>query len=72
MTDAKTITLTEIKNIVRGRLAEAPSLRQLAPRLGLTASGLSLLLRSDAARPGPTLLRTLGYEAVTVYRRVKP
>lgn len=69
--EAKTISLEDLKNIVRGRLAEAPSLRQLAPKLDASPATLSLLLTQAKMKPGPRLLRALGYRAVTVYAKVK-
>ena len=67
----KTISLEDLKNIVRGRLAESPSLRQLAPRLNASPATLSLLLTKANIRPGPKLLKALGYKAIVVYQKVK-
>ena len=66
----KTLSLTEFKSIVRARLTEADSLRQLAPTLGTTAATLSRLLSRPETVPGPRLLRVLGYRRVVRYERV--
>lgn len=68
--EVKTITLEELKNIVRGRLAEAPSARQLAPKLNCSPATLSALLSKPEIRPGPRLLKALGYRKITVYQKV--
>ena len=63
----KTLTLNQLKGILRARVDEAPSLRRLAPSLGMTASGISRLLVHADAKPGPTLLRALGYRKIEMY-----
>ncbi len=68
---AKTISLDDFKNLVRARVTEAPSLRQLAPTLGTTAAALSRLLVHADAKPGPSLLKRLGYRRIEMYERVE-
>ena len=68
--EGKMISLEELKNLVRARLTEAPSLRQLAPKLDASPATVSQLLTKASVKPGPRLLKALGYKAVTVYQKV--
>ena len=65
----KTITLADLKGILRARVTEAPSLRAAATPLAITPAWLSKLLTSTRP-PGPKLLRTLGYRRVVLYERI--
>ena len=69
MAPMKTITLTDLKGVVRARVTEASSLRQCARDLGLTAATISSLLCHAKRKPGPKVLRALGYERVERYQR---
>jgi len=72
MAEMKTITLDELKGLVQARVTDGESLRKVAPTLGASAATLSRLLLHAHVRPGPKLLRVLGYQPVTMYRKVKP
>jgi hypothetical protein len=67
---SKVISLEEFKNLIKARVTEAPSLRQLAPTLGTTAATLSRLLVHDDAKPGPSLLKRMGYRRIEVYEQL--
>lgn len=66
----KTISLAEFKGLVRARVTEAESLRQLATMLGTSAAGISRLLTHSDAVPGPKVLKIFGYRRVTRYEKV--
>lgn len=70
MAEVKRISLEDFKGLVKARVTEGQSLRKVAPTLNVSAMTLSFLLRNRSARPGPRLLRALGYRAVTVYEKV--
>lgn len=66
----KTITFDELKGLLRARVTVSHSLRQCAGDLGVSPAYLSKILITKKASIGPSVLKALGYEAVTVYRRV--
>jgi len=55
----------------RTRIAESTSLRAVSRALGISAATLSSLLLHNGRKPGPKILRALGYERLEMYRRVK-
>lgn len=67
----KTITLEDLKGILRARITESTSMRAVSRALGISAATLSSLLLHHGRKPGPKLLSALGYERLEMYRRVK-
>jgi hypothetical protein len=66
----KTISLEELKGLLVARVTEATSLRACARALGVSASYLSKVLITKNATIGPQLIKALGYQTITVYRKV--
>lgn len=67
----KTITLEELKGILKARITESTSLRAVSRALGISAATLSSLLLHNGRKPGPKILQAMGYERLEMYRRVK-
>lgn len=65
----KTLALGDVKNLLRARVTEAASLRACARTLGVSAAHLSNVLVHAQHKPGPKLLRALGYKKVEMYLR---
>ncbi len=68
MDETKTISLDELKGLLRARVTEADSQRKAATALGITHAYLSKLL-CTALPPGPKVLDALGYTRVTRYAK---
>ncbi len=67
-----TITLDELKGLVRTKLIEAKTQRAAADKIGISYTTLWSLLRYAHRKPGPRLLKALGYQRVDMYTKVKP
>lgn len=62
--------MTTLPAHILQRAAQAGSLRRLARDLGVSLSHLSRVAKG--ARPGPKLLKALGWTATTVYAPAQP
>lgn len=66
----KIITSDEFVNLIRARVTAANSQGEVALDLGISRQYVNELA-SGKRPPGAKLLARLGYEKVTMYRRVK-
>lgn len=66
----KIISGDELLGILRARVTEATSKASAATALGISRQYIGEVLAGKWL-PGPKLLARLGYEKVTMYRRVK-
>ena len=62
-----TLTLAQLKRVLRARVKAAPSLRQFAAAAGLWHANIVHVLEGQRG-PGPQLLAALGYRKVTKVR----
>lgn len=65
------MTETQFISILRRRIARAGGQTAVARAIGVSNTNVSHVLAGRRA-PGPRLLAWMGYECVTVYRRVAP
>lgn len=66
----KIITSEDFLNLLRARITSADNQSELAAELGISRQYV-WEMAAGKRPPGPRLLRALGYEKVTMYRRVK-
>lgn len=69
---AKALTLDELKGLVRARVTANQSQLIAARELGVSPQVLNSLLLYAHRKPGPMMLRALGYRRVEMYQKVKP
>jgi predicted DNA-binding protein (UPF0251 family) len=68
MDEPKTVSLDEIKGLLRARVTEADSQRQCAADLHISHAYLSRLL-TTALPPGQKVLRAIGYQRIVRYQK---
>ena len=66
----KVISEDEFLGLIRARVTEADSQSSAARALGVSKNTISLIMRGKMG-PAKKLLRVLGYERVSMYRRIK-
>lgn len=65
------MTSDDVRALLRDKVAAAGSAMKWAEDAGTAATYVSDVLRGKV-EPGPRILKALGLERVTTYRRVKP